>query len=108
MAAGVEAAGTPTAGVRAAAGVERLASGRTAAVAEGVGIGTGWTVAAGVGVGAGDGVWPDGGRLKSRTGGVMIAGGVLSCAATGAARSMIGISALVARREYAVTRGALA
>lgn len=87
-----------------------------AAAGVGVGIGIGWTdgggAGAGVGVGAaigrGVGVCPEGGRSKFPTGGVMTLGAVLFCAAAGPARSRKGISAVVARRENAVTHRALA
>lgn len=116
IAGGVDvAAGAAVAGVLAAGardGTVRPAAGREAAVADGVGSGMGCTIAegagAGVGAGRGVGVWPEGGRSKSRTGGVITVGAVLFCAAAGAARSINGISAVVARRENAVTARALA
>lgn len=104
---------TVAAGPDAAAGA-RAGRGVVGRVPAGVGagIGIGWTIGAGAGVGAGAGrgvgVWPDGARSKSRTGGVMTVGAVLFCAAAGVARSRTGISAVVARRENAVTRCALA
>lgn len=105
----------------AGAGLGVVTAGRTGrgagtrvAAGVGVAIGMGWTIGAGVGdgagvaVGRGVGVWPDGGKSKSRTGGVMTLGVALLCATAGAAKSRRGISAVVARRENAVTRRALA
>lgn len=106
------AAGALAAGAR--AGAVRPAAGRDAPVADGVGSGMGCTIAEGAGVGAGAGagrgvgVWPEGGRSKSRTGGVITVGAVLFCAAAGGAESINGISAVVARRDNAVTARALA
>lgn len=98
----------------AGAWARRGAVARGGAAGVGVGIGIGWTIGAEVGagvgaaVGRGVGVWPEGGRLKSPTGGVMTTGAWLSCPAAGAARNTKGISAAVARRVNTVTRGALA
>lgn len=104
--------GAVTAGAWAGRGA--LARGGAVRAGAGVGSGIGWTIGAGagagvgVGVGRGVGVWPDGGRLKSPTGGVITTGGWLVCPAAGAARSTKGISAVVARRVNTVTPGPLA